>query len=169
MKFLMFLTLLLSSAHSEPTKKRNPASNEPNEVASFKLGTRGANVFSSNHLVVHAIPDPDVRGATCFVSTVQARGFTLSSDPSDMSIACRQTGEISISDLNTLDTSIEGVIIFSKERGGLNNTITNLFKEMHVRRIYNKDTETILYITYTTKAFEGHYKNSISAISPGQK
>ena len=135
------------------------------EIGGFRIGSRGWNVLSSNNMVIYAIPDPQISGATCFISTIQVQGLTLSSDPSDTSIACRQTGEISLDDLSLVNSSSEGEVIFSANKGGLNKSVLNLFKEMHVRRIYIEDMRTILYASYTTKAIEGHIKHSLSAIT----
>jgi CreA protein len=66
-----------------------------------------------------AFQDPIVSGATCFVSTVEATGLTFSSDPSDSSIACRQTGPISESDLSKIEKNPEGEDIFSVDKGWL--------------------------------------------------
>lgn len=135
------------------------------EVGSFSMGSRGWNILSSNRLKVLAFQDPIVSGATCFVSTVEATGLTFSSDPSDSSIACRQTGPISESDLSKIEKSTEGEDIFSVDKGGFNKKFFNLFKELNVRRIYDRKNNTLLYVTYTTKLIEGHVKNSLSAIT----
>ncbi|MBK7842822.1 MAG: CreA family protein [Bdellovibrionales bacterium] len=135
------------------------------EVGAFSMGSRGWNILSSNRLKVLAFPDPIVSGATCFVSTVEATGLTFSSDPSDSSIACRQTGPISESDLSKIEKNPEGEDIFSVDKGGFNKKFLNLFKELNVRRIYDRKNNTLLYVTYTTKLIEGHVKNSLSAIT----
>lgn len=135
------------------------------EVGGFSMGTRGWNFLASNKLKVLAFQDPVVSGATCFVSTVEATGLTFSSDPSDSSIACRQTGPISESDLSKIDKNPEGEDIFSVDKGGFNKKFFNLFKELNVRRIYDRKNNTLLYVTYTTKLIEGHIKNSLSAIT----
>ena len=135
------------------------------EVGSYKLGSRGWNILSSNNLKVLAFEDPEINGATCFVSTVMAEGLTFSSDPSDTSIACRQTAPISQNDLSRISTNKKGVVVFSMNKGGFNKKFSNLFKKLKVRRFYDRETNTLVYVTYTTKLIEGHYKNSISAIT----
>ncbi|MBK7845744.1 MAG: CreA family protein [Bdellovibrionales bacterium] len=71
----------------------------------------------------------------------------FSSDPSDSSIACRQTGPISESDLRKIEKSSEGEDIFSVDKGGFNKKFFNLFKELNVRRIYDRKNNTLLYVT----------------------
>lgn len=134
------------------------------EVGKFKIGTRGINFLASNQLTVRALKDPDIKGATCFISIIDAKGLTIASDPSNASIACRQTGKISRSDLEAIDSSLQGVEIFSEKKGGINGNIFNLFKVLRIRRIFDRPNNTILYVTYTTRAFDGHFKNSLSAI-----
>lgn len=137
--------------------------NEP--AGEFKIGSRGLNVFSSNTAVIYVIEDPAVRGVSCFVTTVEARGMTLSSDPSNSSIACRQTGVMYEEDLSKVNQSREGESIFGERKGGFNRTLTNLFKKLEVRRIWNASTRTYIYVSYTTKAFEGSHKVSTSVVT----
>ena len=87
------------------------------EVGSFRLGTRGTNILASNVLHVTAVHDAKVRGVTCFVSSVAAEGLTLASDPSDSSIACRQTGPLSREDLSKIDLTPKGEDIFEEMSG----------------------------------------------------
>ncbi len=57
------------------------------DVASVSLG-----LFTTKDVVVNSQQDPIIKGVTCHISHVEADlDF---SDPSDMSIACRQTGPI---------------------------------------------------------------------------
>lgn len=56
-----------------------------NEVGDVSLG-----VFTTKDIKLDAVNDPIVTGVTCHVSSIEAN-LNLS-DPSDSSIACRQTG-----------------------------------------------------------------------------
>ncbi len=56
-------------------------------------------LLGANHkIVVEAFDDPDIPGATCYVSRAKTGGIKgslgLAEDTSDASIACRQTGPI---------------------------------------------------------------------------
>lgn len=56
------------------------------------VGKVSLGLFTTKDVVIRAQQDPIVTGVTCHISHVEADlDF---SDPSDMSIACRQTGEI---------------------------------------------------------------------------
>ena len=60
-------------------------------------------LFTTKDVVIKAEQDPKVPGVTCHISHIEADlDF---SDPSDMSIACRQTGPILAEHLETIDLS----------------------------------------------------------------
>ena len=67
------------------------------------VGKVSLGLFTTKDVVINAKQDPVVKGVTCHISHIEADlDF---SDPSDMSIACRQTGEISAEDLAKIDRS----------------------------------------------------------------
>ena len=86
--FLIALSLTITSPVSVLAE-------EVGEVSTaFKL-------LGANHkIVVEAFDDPDVPGMSCFVSRAKTGGIKgslgLAEDTSDASIACRQTGEITL-------------------------------------------------------------------------
>lgn len=86
--FLIALSLTITSPMSVLAE-------EVGEVSTaFKL-------LGANHkIVVEAFDDPDVPGVSCFVSRAKTGGIKgslgLAEDTSDASIACRQTGEITL-------------------------------------------------------------------------
>src|SRR5665647_2262857 len=55
---------------------------------------------ANNKIVVDAFDDPDVAGATCYVSRAKTGGIKgslgVAEDTSDASISCRQTGKLSL-------------------------------------------------------------------------
>ena len=155
-KFMLTLALTILFA---------PPSFAADQVVDFSIGTRGWNVFSSNQAVAFAVKDPLVRGVTCYVTTVRAEGLTLSSDPSNTSIACRQTGKMFREDIGKVAKGPEGEDIFAKGKGGLNKSLFNLFKAQKIRRIWDAQEQTYLYVSYVTKGIEGSHKISTSAIS----
>lgn len=87
--FLIALSLTITSPMSVLAE-------EVGEVSTaFKL-------LGANHkIVVEAFDDLDVPGVSCFVSRAKTGGIKgslgLAEDTSDASIACRQTGEITLS------------------------------------------------------------------------
>ena len=74
-----------------------------------------------------------------------------------MSIACRQTGEILPEHLAGLDQSKSGEIVFKESK-------SILFKSLKVRRIYDAEHQTLLYLSYSTKEIEGSHKHSLSTV-----
>ena len=67
------------------------------------VGKVSLGLFTTKDVVIKAKQDPIVTGVTCHISHVEADlDF---SDPSDMSIACRQTGEITAEHLAQIDRS----------------------------------------------------------------
>ena len=77
------------------------------EVGDVSLG-----LFTTKDIKIDALQDPVVTGVTCHISSIEAN-LDLS-DPSDSSIACRQTGPITAEMLDAIDKSDSGEVIFKK-------------------------------------------------------
>ncbi|MFC3122757.1 CreA family protein [Agaribacter flavus] len=120
------------------------------EVGDVSLG-----VFTTKDIKIDALQDPIVTGVTCHISSIEAN-LDLS-DPSDSSIACRQVGEISSAMLAEIDQSASGEVVFKKSK-------SIFFKNMKVRRIYDKKHQTLIYVSYSTKETSGSYKHSLSTV-----
>ncbi|WP_412535146.1 CreA family protein [Mesorhizobium sp. BAC0120] len=113
-----------------------------------------------NDIIVEAIKDPAVEGVTCHVSYFD-RGVIdrLSKgnwfeDPSDSSIACRQTGPITIGDI---DLSAEGEEVFKQG-------ISLIWKKQVVNRIYDKANDTLIYLSHSRQVQNGSAKMSLSTV-----
>ena len=113
-----------------------------------------------NDIIVEAIRDPEVEGVTCHVSYFE-RGIidrlqqgNWFEDPSDSSIACRQTGPIRIGDI-ALDGDGEEVF-----RQG----ISLIWKQQVVNRIYDKANNTLIYLSHSRQVQQGSAKMSISTV-----
>lgn len=120
------------------------------EVGDVSLG-----VFTTKDIKIDALQDPIVTGVTCHISSIEADlDF---SDPSDSSIACRQTGPITAEMLAAIDMSDSGEVIFKKSK-------SVFFKNMKLRRIYDADSHTLIYLSYSTKETSGSFKHSISTV-----
>lgn len=113
-----------------------------------------------NDILIEALADPDVPGVTCHLAyfdrstldrLMQGNWFE---DPSNSSIACRQTGPITLGDI---DRSPEGEQIFS-ERQSL------LLKSLSVTRIYDAKNNTLIYVAHAREVTEGSAKMSISTV-----
>lgn len=125
------------------------------EVGEFK------NDFYGNEIKVQALSDPKVEGVTCHLTyfdrgvldrAVKGNWFE---DPSNSSIACRQTGPISVGDI---DTRKDGEQVFSQRQ-------SLVFKSIAVRRVYDAENETLMYIVYSRKPIDGSAKMSLSTVS----
>lgn len=92
---------------------------------------------------------------TCHVASIEA-DFSLA-DPSDSSISCRQTGEITAEMIANIDKSKSGEVVFKKSK-------SVFFKSMKIRRIYDPENQTLMYLSYSTKETSGSFKHSLSTV-----
>jgi len=123
---------------------------------SDNVGKVSLGLFTTKDVVIEAKQDPIVSGVTCHISHVEADlDF---SDPSDMSIACRQTGEITAEQLSKIDKSKGGEIVFKQSK-------SILFKSLKVRRIYDAEHKTLIYLSYSTKESSGSHHHSLSTVA----
>ena len=123
---------------------------DDNEVGNVSLG-----LFTTKDIKIDVLQDPIVTGVTCHISSIEANlNFA---DPSDMGIACRQTGEITPEMIAQIDKSKSGEIVFRKSK-------SVLFKTLKIRRIFDPSSQTIMYISYSTKETTGSFKHSLSTV-----
>jgi len=116
--------------------------------------------WTGNDIIIEAVQDPEVKGVTCHIAYFD-RSFLdrLSQgnwfeDPSNASIACRQTGPIEIGDI---DRSESGEEVF-RERRSL------VFKTLRIKRIYDETNRTLIYLAHARELTEGSAKMSISTV-----
>ncbi len=113
-----------------------------------------------NDIIIEALPDPEVEGVTCHVAYFERSLIDRFSqgnwfeDPSNSSIACRQTGPIDIGDI---DTSPEGEEIFSEQQ-------SLILKSLRVTRIYDEENQVLVYLAHANELTEGSAKMSISTV-----
>lgn len=113
-----------------------------------------------NDIVVEAVADPKVKGITCHVTFFDRSIIDRLSkgnwfeDPSNNSIACRQTGPIEIGDI---DLSKDGEEVF---REGL----SIIWKSLVVNRIYDKANDTLIYLVHSRQVVDGSAKMAISTV-----
>ncbi len=118
------------------------------------------NDWTGNSIVVEVIADPKVQGVTCHISRFSRSLIDRLSkgdwfiDPSNSSIACRQTGPVTITDINT---STSGEEVFSER-------LSLIFKSLAVRRIYDKKNMTLIYVIYSRQGKDASAKMSISTV-----
>lgn len=128
-------------------------------AAQEEVGRVGVD-WVGNDIIVEALPDPGVEGVTCHVAYFERSLFDRVTqgnwfeDPSNSSIACRQTGPIEIGDI---DTSPEGEEIFSERQ-------SIIIKSLRVTRIYDEANQVLVYLAHAAELTEGSAKMSISTV-----
>jgi len=113
-----------------------------------------------NDIVIEAIADPKVQGVTCHIAYFE-RGLIdrLSKgnwfeDPSNASIACRQTGPITVGDI---DRGEDGEDVFRASR-------SLILKSLRVKRIFDEANNTLIYLVHAAELADGSAKLSISTV-----
>jgi catabolite regulation protein CreA len=82
------------------------------------------------------------------------------SDPSQASVACVRTGDVK---MRGIDMSKAGEEVFSEAR-------SLLFKTIRVRRVYDKEANAIIYVSYSTRLTKNdddnksRFKSSLCAV-----
>ncbi len=114
-------------------------------------------LIGANHKVcVESFGDPKVAGVTCHVSQARTGGvsgsFGLAEDPSQFSLACRQTGPITLPDKLPKEASV-----FSEDT-------SVFFKATRVTRLWDEANRTLVYLAISRKLIDGAPANSISTV-----
>ncbi|HKK96680.1 MAG TPA: CreA family protein [Marivita sp.] len=113
-----------------------------------------------NDIIIEAIADPEVSGVTCHLAYFERGLFDRLSkgnwfeDPSNASIACRQTGPISIGDI---DRSESGENVFRESR-------SIVLKSLRVKRIFDEANQTLIYVAHANELTNGSAKVAISTV-----
>ena len=116
--------------------------------------------WTGNDIIIEAVTDPKVQGITCHVSYFERgvidrlRKGDWFEDPSDSSIACRQTGPITIGDINL---SKEGEEVF-------NEGISLIWKQRVVNRVYDAKNNTLIYLSHSRQVQDGSAKMAVSTV-----
>ncbi|MBB3452411.1 CreA protein [Rhizobium sp. BK313] len=116
--------------------------------------------WTGNDILVDAVPDPEVSGVTCHVTYFdrsvidRLKNGNWFEDPSNNSIACRQTGPIEIGNISLSEGGEE---VF---RAGL----SLIWKKLVVDRIYDKKNDTLIYLIHSRELTNGSAKMAISTI-----
>jgi CreA protein len=138
-------------------------------IAALAMGTVAAQAeqvgevgvdWLGNDILVEAITDPDITGITCHVAYFE-RGVidrlqkgNWFEDPSNSSIACRQTGPIVVGDI---ETDQSGEEVFREGR-------SLIWKDLLVQRIYDKANDTLIYLAHSRQVQDGSAKMSVSVV-----
>ena len=110
----------------------------------------------NDSVCVSAFEDSKVPGVTCHISQARKGGWAsvvgLTEDPSRFSIACRQTGPI------TLPDKLPGQAnVFSEKTSAF-------FKNTKVIRMFDKKHNTLIYLAISKRVIEGSPENAISTV-----
>ncbi len=128
-------------------------------VAAEQVGEVGVD-WVGNDIIIEAIADPDVSGVTCHIAYFERGLFDRISkgnwfeDPSNASLACRQTGPIVIGDI---DRSDSGENVFSQSR-------SIILKSLRVKRIFDEANQTLIYVAHAAELTDGSAKVAISTV-----
>jgi CreA protein len=116
--------------------------------------------WMGNDIMIDAVTDPKVKGVTCHVTYFdrsvidRLKNGKWFEDPSNNSIACRQTGPIEIGDI---ELGKGGEEVF---KSGL----SLIWKKLVVNRVYDKQNDTLIYLVHSRQIIDGSAKMSISTI-----
>ena len=114
-------------------------------------------LIGANHRVcIYAYDDPKIPGVTCHVSQARTGGIKgslgLAEDPSQFSLACRQTGPI------TLPAKLpDDEVAFSEDT-------SVLFKETKIHRFIDRKRNVLVYLAISRKLIDGAPANAISTV-----
>lgn len=123
------------------------------------VGEVGVDWFG-NDIYIQAFKDPGVQGVTCHVSYFdrsvidRLQKGNWFEEPSNTSIACQQTGPITI---GNIDLSKDGEEVFAQG-------ISLIWKVQSVTRVYDKANDTLLYLAHTRQVQDGSAKMSLTTV-----
>ena len=126
-------------------------------VSAEEVGKVGVD-WVGNDIIIEAVNDPDVEGVTCHIAFFERSIIDRLSqgnwfeDPSNAAISCRQTGPISIGDI---DRSKEEVF---RERRSI------ILKTLRIKRIFDAENQTLIYLAHARELTEGSAKMAISTV-----
>lgn len=128
-------------------------------AAGEQVGKVGVDWFG-NDIIIEALVDPKVSGVTCHLAYFE-RGLidrlqngNWFEDPSNSSIDCRQTGPLSVGDI---DLDEDGEEVFTERR-------SILFKKLVVRRVFDEENQTLIYLSHSRQVETGSAKMAISTV-----
>jgi len=138
------LTLAAVPAHAE----------EPDLI--MRKSTVWKFLTPDDKLATYGIDDPVVQGVACHFTVPEKGGvagmFGVAEEVSDISLACRQVGPITIT-----QKFEQGDIVYRQSR-------SLFFKKMQVVRGCDKKRNVLVYLVYSDRLVEGSPKNSTSTV-----
>mmetsp|Transcript_9925 Transcript_9925/g.14045 ORF Transcript_9925/g.14045 Transcript_9925/m.14045 type:complete len:224 (-) Transcript_9925:138-809(-) len=127
----------------------------------------GSGIVFKDTLKIESFDDPKVKGVTLYISNFERplnerlkKDFF--SDPSFASVGCAKTGPVAIAD--NINESKQGEEVFEENR-------SLLFKQLRVQRVYDKEKNSVVYVSFNTRLDKGNddnksrYKSSICVVN----
>ena len=130
------------------------AAQEPDLI--FKKSTVFKLLTPDHKLATYGIDDPVVEGVACHFTVPEKGGVSgmlgVAEEVSDISLACRQIGPISIK-----EKFEQGDVVFRESR-------SIFFKKMQIVRGCDVKRNVLVYMVYSDYLIEGSPKNSTSTV-----
>lgn len=113
--------------------------------------------------------DPKIKGVELYISnfdrpiTEKLSGANLFNDPAYASVACTKTAKV-VAIADNIAKGPGGEEVFEESR-------SLLFKTLRVQRIYDTDTNTVIYVSYNTRldknddTNKSRFKSSLCAVN----
>lgn len=108
-------------------------------------------LLSKDYIAIHSVPDRTLKGVVCHVTEVELT-WSIQDNPTDSSISCRQTAKCIVGDYKR-----DAKDVFSFKKG-------IFFKKTTVSRVYDKSSDSLIYIAYTKKMKGTNAAHSISTV-----
>lgn len=128
-------------------------------AAAEEVGKIGVD-WLGNDLIIEAVDDPKVAGVTCHIAYFE-RGLidrlqkgNWFEDPSNSAIDCRQTGPITIGDI---ERDEHGEEIYENRR-------SLIWKKLVINRVYDARRNTLIYLAHSRQVQDGSAKMAISTV-----
>jgi CreA protein len=118
------------------------------------------NDWTGNEIKIESFEDEKVTGITCHMAHFdrgvidRVRKGDWFENPSNGSISCGVTGPITI---GKIDMDKNGETVF-KQRQSV------VFKKLSVRRVYDRENDTLVYLVYSKQIVDGSAKMSIATV-----
>ena len=118
------------------------------------------NDWTGNEIKIDAFTDEKVKGVTCHMAHFDRGVYdrlkkgSWFENPSNGSINCVQTGPITV---GNIDMGKGGEEVFRQRQ-------SPVFKKLTVRRVYDGENNTLIYLVYSRRVVEGSAKMSIASV-----
>lgn len=133
-------------------------SDESREIGS---ATGNWRAFTPNDkIVVQGFQDPDIPGITIYFTRADRGGLKgmvgLAEDKSNASVAAVLTG--------TFAGPVPKAVIDGNGKEIFRQSQSAVFKHMMVKRFYDAEKNSVIYMAHSRQVVEGGYKSSVSAV-----